>query len=162
MPSLADGYRLLMQGCGLSAALAFGLVALLVTFDVAMRNLGFGTLPWVVEITEYALPFATFLAAPWLLYSGQHVRVDALVGALPRRAALAIEFAADLAGLAIALLFVYYGLAVIVDSWRINSLIIKTLVFPEWWLFAPLPLCGALLALEFARRLAAAVLPRPG
>ena len=30
---------------------------------------------------------------------------------------------------------------------------IKSLVFPEWWLFAPVPLCFALLAVECLRRL---------
>ena len=40
------------------------------------------------------------------------------------------------------------------QSARLGSLTIKNLVFPEWWLLAPLPVCFALLALEF-------VLPLP-
>ncbi|MNC94632.1 hypothetical protein D3C83_115350 [compost metagenome] len=29
----------------------------------------------------------------------------------------------------------------------------KSVVFPEWWLYAPVPLCFTLLAVEFVRRL---------
>jgi TRAP-type C4-dicarboxylate transport system permease small subunit len=32
-------------------------------------------------------------------------------------------------------------------------MVFKTLVFPEWWLFVPVPLCFALLAVEFLRRM---------
>jgi TRAP-type C4-dicarboxylate transport system permease small subunit len=37
-------------------------------------------------------------------------------------------------------------------SARLGAITIKNLVFPEWWLLAPLPLCFALLALEFVLR----------
>jgi TRAP-type C4-dicarboxylate transport system permease small subunit len=32
-------------------------------------------------------------------------------------------------------------------------MVIKSIVFPEWWLYAPVPLCFALLAVEFTRRI---------
>ena len=36
---------------------------------------------------------------------------------------------------------------------RAGALSIKTLVMPEWWLLAPLPVCFALLAIEFVFRM---------
>ena len=57
-------YRFLMQACGALAAALIGVVVLLVSFDVVARNVGAFSLPWIVEVTEYALPLATFLAAP--------------------------------------------------------------------------------------------------
>jgi TRAP-type transport system small permease protein len=146
-------YGALMHGCGVVAALLLGAVAVLVALDVVLRNLGFGTLPWIVEVSEYSLPVATFLAAPWLLYRKEHVRIEILVAALPRPVARAMDALADLFGLAVSLALAWYGLRIIVDSRSINALIIKTLVFPEWWLFVPLPVGGTLLALEFGRRL---------
>lgn len=153
MTALAQAYRLLMQGCGIAAALLFAAVAVLVAADVVMRNLGLGNLPWIVEISEYSLPVGTFLAAPWLLYRNEHVRVEILVNALPRPAAAALDRIADLIGLVACLGLAWYGIAVIRDSANIGSLIIKTLVFPEWWLFVPLPFGAVLLAIEFLRRL---------
>ena len=38
------------------------------------------------------------------------------------------------------------------DSWRLGAITIKNLVFPEWWLLAPLPATFVLLAIEFVFR----------
>ena len=38
------------------------------------------------------------------------------------------------------------------DSVALGSITIKNLVFPEWWLLAPLPVCFVLLAIEFVFR----------
>jgi TRAP-type C4-dicarboxylate transport system permease small subunit len=146
-------YDLLMQGCGVAAALTIGAMALLVTFDIVARNTGLGSFPWVVELSEYSLPLATFLAAPWLLRRNEHVRLDMLLTALPGPIARQLDRVADLIGLTVCAVFVWYGVKVIVDSSRLGSLVIKTLVFPEWWLFVPVPLCFGLLGMEFARRM---------
>jgi TRAP-type C4-dicarboxylate transport system permease small subunit len=153
MTSLSTFYRLLMRACGTIAAVLFGIVALLVTVDVVLRNLGFGTLPWIVEVSEYSLPVATFLTAPWLLHGNQHVRVEILLTALPRGLARWLDQLADLIGLLGSATLACYGLKVILDSRSIGSLIIKTLVFPEWWLFVPMPFAGILLVIEFLRRM---------
>ena len=57
---------------------------------------------------------------------------------------------------------VRYGTHMAADSFRIGSLTIKNLVFAEWWLLAPLPICFALLAAEFAFRLHRLLDSEPG
>ena len=145
----------LLQGFAYLAALIVGLMALAVTFDVVARNLGWANTGWVVEVTEYSLPVATLLVAPYLLYHNQHVRLDALLGALPRRAALILERGADVAGMMICAVFIWYSLKLIFDSARLGSMVVKTLAIPEWWQYALLPVSFTLLAVEFARRLRA-------
>jgi TRAP-type C4-dicarboxylate transport system permease small subunit len=139
--------------CGLSAGLVVGAMVLLVCVDVAGRNLGVAGLPWIVEITELALPLATLLAAPWLLHRNEHVRLDVLDRVLPLRVLRWLGRAAAAVGLGVCLAFVWYALKVIADTRAIGALVMKSLVFPEWWLFVPLPLSFGLMALEFARRL---------
>ena len=151
-------YLGLLHAGAVAAALLLGGLALLVTADVVARNLGWGTLPWILEVSEYCLPLATFLVAPWLLARGEHVRVDVVLTILPRRIARALERAADAAGLAVSAVFVAYGIRAITSSVQQGSLVMKSIVFPEWWLFAPVPVSFALLAVEFLRRL----LARPG
>lgn len=151
---LGRAYARGLHACAVAAALLLGGVALLVTGDVVARNLGLGTLPWIIEVSEYSLPLATFLVAPWLLHRGEHVRLDAAVLALPAAAGRALERAADGAGLAISGVFVVYGVKAVVSSARQGSMVIKAVVFPEWWLYAPVVACFALLVVEFARRLA--------
>jgi len=98
----ARAYRGLLHAGAVAAALLLGGLAVLVTVDVVARNLGWGTLPWILEVSEYCLPLATFLVAPWLLSRSEHVRVDVLLTLLPRRAARGLELAADAAGFAAA------------------------------------------------------------
>jgi TRAP-type C4-dicarboxylate transport system permease small subunit len=47
---------------------------------------------------------------------------------------------------------VWFGTVMTAQSARLGSLTIKNLVFPEWWLLAPLPICFALIAVEFVVR----------
>jgi TRAP-type C4-dicarboxylate transport system permease small subunit len=151
---LARAYTRLLHACAVIAALLLGVTALLVTGDVVARNVGLGTLPWILEVSEYVLPLATFLVAPWLLARNEHVRLDVLLTALPSPLARALARAGDLLGLAICAVFVIYGARTIAGSAQQGSLIIKSIVFPEWWLYAPVPVCFGLLAIEFVRRLA--------
>jgi TRAP-type C4-dicarboxylate transport system permease small subunit len=144
--------RLLEALAVLAAAILFAMVAV-VTADIVLRNLTrFGIL-WANEVSEYALYGMTLLTAPWLLRRGQHIRLDLVLIMLPRRAVWLIEAAADLVGFAVCLALVRYGAIMAYDSFRIGAITIKNLIFPEWWLLAPLPICFALLALEFVFRL---------
>ena len=134
------------------AALILLAMVILVTADIVLRNTVRTGFAWANEATEYALYLITLLTAPWLLRRGQHVRIDMMLVIVPPRLAWMLEALADLIGLAASLVLVWYGTVMTVQSARLGSLTIKNLVFPEWWLLAPLPLCFALLALEFVMR----------
>lgn len=142
-------YARLLQGLAACAAVLLGATAAAITLDVVGRNLGLFTLPWILEVSEYVLPLATFLVAPWLLYRNEHVRLDMLLPALPW-----LNRVADLAGLAVSAVLVVYGVRTILNSAQQGAMVFKSVVFPEWWLYAPVPLCFALLSFEFVRRLA--------
>jgi TRAP-type C4-dicarboxylate transport system permease small subunit len=134
------------------AALMLLAMVMLVTADIVLRNtLGSG-FAWANEVTEYALYLITLLTAPWLLRRGQHVRIDMALAIVPPRVAWLCEAAADILGLVASLVLVWYGPIITAQSAHLSSLTIKNLVFPEWWLLAPLPLCFALLAIEFVFR----------
>jgi TRAP-type C4-dicarboxylate transport system permease small subunit len=150
---LGGAYRWVLRACAVVAALLLGVVALLVTGDVIARNVGLGTLPWIIEVSEYSLPLATFLVAPWLLYRSEHVRLDTVITALPPAGGRALERIADGMGLGICAVFAVYGAKAIASSAQQGSMVIKAIVFPEWWLYAPVPVCFALLAIEFVRRM---------
>lgn len=134
------------------AAVTLLAMVALVTADIVLRNTaGFG-FAWSNEVTEYALYLITLLTAPWLLRRGQHVRIDMVLVIVPPRAAWTMEAAADILGLTASLVLIWYGTAMTVQSASLGSLTIKNLVFPEWWLLAPLPVCFCLVALEFVLR----------
>ena len=147
-----------MPSAGLFDALAF-LAALIllamvviVTADVLLRNTTSGGISWANEVTEYALYVITLLTAPWLLRRGQHVRLDIILTIVPARVAWLMEAVGDALGLLLSLVLVRYGAGMTYDSARLGAITIKNLVFPEWWLLAPLPIAFALLAIEFVFR----------
>ena len=145
-------YTGLMKACGAVAAATVGAITLLVCVDVVGRNVGWVPFTWVNEVTEYALPVATLAAAPWLLWRNQHVRLDILGALLSRPAQRHVDRAASALGLVVSLLMAWYAWRMLADSRQAGSLVMKALVFPEWWLYVPVPICFALLSLECARR----------
>jgi TRAP-type C4-dicarboxylate transport system permease small subunit len=135
-----------------AAALILLAMVVVVTADIMLRNLTRTGFPWANEVSEYALYAITLLVAPWLLRRGQHVRIDLALTLVPPRVAWIMEAIADIVGFAVCIVMVRYGFHMAFDSFRIGSITIKNLVFPEWWLLAPLPLVFALLAVEFVFR----------
>ena len=148
---LAVFERLLDFFCSLFGVV-LGLIVALICLDVALRNLALGSLPWLIELSEYLMYAGTFLAAPWVLRQGNNVRVDMLLVALPRRLAIRLEQLVDLVGLAISLVLLYYGSAVVSDAWRSNMVAYKTWYVPEWLLYLAIPAGALLLAIEFVLR----------
>jgi TRAP-type C4-dicarboxylate transport system permease small subunit len=110
-------------------------------------------MPWLLELSEYALYVTTFIAAPWVLSLGSHVRVDLLTVSVPPAAARILEVLADILGLAISAIMGWYGLRVVMDGIARGDLIYKEIVIPEWWLLVFIPFGCLLLAVEFLRRL---------
>ena len=59
--------------------------------------------------------------------------------ALPVRIAWILEWIGDIVGLFCCLYFVWYGYLITKASYLAGSVNIKTLITPEWWTLAPLP-----------------------
>jgi TRAP-type C4-dicarboxylate transport system permease small subunit len=152
MTRLSNAVSRLFDMLAALAALILLAMVILVTADIVLRNVARVGFPWANEVTEYALYVITLLTAPWLLRRGQHVRIDMMLVLVPSRLAWACEAAADVLGFAASLVLIWYGASMTAQSARLGSLTIKNLVFPEWWLLWPLPLCFCLLALEFVFR----------
>lgn len=133
------------------AALAFAVVVA-VTAEVLGRNLLNTTITGIDELSEYALYIMCLLPTPWLVHQGQHIRIDIVITSLPKRLANRIELAMDaMAGL-VCLAFAGIALQVIRNSAAQGSQVFKNFIFPEWWIYAPLPPVFVLLAICFAIR----------
>lgn len=145
-------YARLFSGFGALAGALIGLMVVLVCVDVVGRNLGVTSLPWIIELTELALPLATLLAAPWLLHRNEHVRLDLLHNVLPARQLARLDRLVSGVGVLLCAAVVWYSIRVIEDNIAIGALVMKSFVFPEWWLFVPVPVSFGLMAVEFARR----------
>ena len=146
---------------GLFVGLMFGIGTALIALDVVLRNLAGTGFPWLIDAIEYGLFAGTFLAAPWVLREGAHVRVDIVVTTLPPRAAALLETLADLIGLAVCLVLLWYGVKVTLTAQALGSMVLKSIIFPEWWALIVVPVSSLLLAAEFVLRLRRARHPAP-
>ena len=124
---------------------------LLITAEVLFRNLGWCGLGWASDVIEYSLPLSTLLVAPWLVAQKGHVKLDLLVErmASPHRDLLfraTMWLAACVTGV-----LVYASVLLAVDTYNSGALVMKSLVFPEWWVMAAVPPLFLLIAIECLR-----------
>lgn len=143
---------LALLGCLLLLAMMF-----IIVIDVALRNLALTGWPrglaWSNEVSEWLLLLVTLSVAPWLLRQGQHIRVDILLQPLPARLAWALEWLGDTIGLLTCLILMLVSGQAMLASKAAGALSIKTLVMPEWWTLAPMPLAFGLLSVEMVFRM---------
>jgi TRAP-type C4-dicarboxylate transport system permease small subunit len=117
-----------------------------------LRAFGLGSLPWLIELTEYLIYAGTFIAAPWVLRQGGHVRVDILLVSLPKPLASRLEQFVNVLGLCVSIVMTYYGARAVANAYVANMVQFKTWAVAEWILLLPIPISCTLLALEFALR----------
>jgi TRAP-type C4-dicarboxylate transport system permease small subunit len=150
-------YGRLIEALAWMAALLLLVMVVMICADVLLRNIALGGglrgLPWSNEVSESLLFLMTLLAAPWLLRQGAHIRVDILLAALPGRVAWCCEWICDVLAFVCCGVIAFYGFLATWASFRDGALSIKTLVVPEWWSIAPLPLSFTLLAVEVLFRM---------
>ena len=157
MKRLSDLYGGLLEALAAIGCVLVFLMMIIICADVLLRNVALVAsmrgLGWANDVTEAGLYLTTMLAAPWLLRRGQHIRVDIVLRAIPRRAAWYCEWASDVLALACCLVMVAYGTRMTFASFKAGAMTIKTLITPEWWLLAPLPVAFLLLAVEMLFRM---------
>jgi len=146
MARLSHWYSRLLEALMLLSCLLLLTMTLLIGADVLLRNIGLGGIVPSNEISEDIIYLLTLFAAPGLLRQGQHIRIDIVLRAVPANVGWLLEWVSDVLGLICCLYFVWYGTRVAVASF-------ETLIIPEWWLLAPMPLSFALLSVEFLFRM---------
>lgn len=157
MERLSEVYGKLLQVLAYGACAILFAMMLMICADVLLRNVplvpGVQGLPWSNEITENMLYLITMLSAPYLLRQGQHIRVDIVLRVLPRRTAWVCEWVCDLLAFGCCAAMTVYATRAMLASHASGALTIKTLVTPEWWMLAALPVAFFLLAIEVVFRM---------
>ena len=157
MKRLEDAYGGLLEILALAGcALILGMT-LMICADVFLRNVrvvpGMVGLEWANEVSEGMLYLITLLTAPWLMRKGQHIRVDILLRAVPKRVGWSFEWIVDGLALACCAAITYYAARAALASWKAGSMSIKTLITPEWWLLSVLPVAFLALTIEMLFRM---------
>lgn len=152
MDRLDAAWARLLTALALVACALVALMVAVICADVLVRNMRWGNLPWATEVAEYTLYLSTFLAAPWLLRQGAHVRMDIVLKAMPARMAWVLELVADAIAILTCVALTLASANSALASAKQGSLVFKIFVFPEWWLIAPASVLFGVLTLEFMWR----------
>ncbi len=134
-------------------AVSIGLIAVLVPLNLLLIKGDLGGIWWLYEAVEYTLYVGVFIGAPWVLQQGAHVRVDVVVGAIPRRQAVRLERLADAVGVFLCAFLCYYGIRATISEFDDGTLPDKDLRIANWYMLAVFALSFFLLAIEFLFRL---------
>ena len=151
MASRRSGLDLLIDAlAALAAALLCALVVLILV-DIGARYLRLFSLAWGLEASEYMLYAITFLGAPWVLREEGHIAIELVVERLPPRARRIARRIAELLGAAVCAVLLYYACRVAWRSYASGTMVHKSFIFPEWWVYAGMPLVFLILLAVYAR-----------
>jgi TRAP-type C4-dicarboxylate transport system permease small subunit len=129
----------LIDALALAAAALLCALVVLILVDVAARYLRLFSIPWSFEATEYMLYAITFLGAPWVLREEGHIAIELLVERLPAAAQRVVRRIADLLGATVCVVLFYFACRVAWRSYESATLVHKSFIFPEWWVYAGMP-----------------------
>ena len=147
----------LLRACGEVPGAIVVLIVCGIAVDVVLRNIGVGSIEWMIEVVEYGLFLLTFVGAAYVLRLGRHVTVDIVPSVLPPRPRRYLAILAGFLLLVICATFLYYGVRTALVSKAENYALVKTFTIREWWLLAVLPAAALLLCIECMRRFRGAI-----
>lgn len=132
----------------LGAALLFGM-ATIVCFEVVARALGARSQLWVIEASEYAMLFITFLGAPYLLEKNRHVVLDLLIDSVAGSTRRVLQLFNAALGFFVCVTLAVVGFHVVVDQLQTGVREVTVMRPQSWWITAALPIGMALMAVQF-------------
>ena len=128
-------------------------IFVLITLEVLLPLVGIQPWDGTLGVVEYGLLWFTILAAPWLARIKGHVFIDAVAVMLPPAVKKVTAKIAYLVAITGSLMLAYYSWLLLVESYVDENIDERSIELMLWWIYAPMPICFALVAIEFIRYL---------
>ncbi len=142
-----------MDGFAFFAGILLLLVTFFVSYGVILRYLHIKPPIWILQFTEYALLWITFLGAAWLLRKGGHIRIDTIITRLGPKTRGIIEVIVALLGFVVCIIIVWFGTEKTLEFYERGIMDVKGVTVPITPLFLIIPLGGFMLLLQFGRNI---------
>ncbi len=136
---------------GLSGMLIVCII-LAVASEITMRYFLNRPQIWVVEFSQYALLYLTFLGTAAVLRNEKHVVLDLLINRLKPRVQVVINSITSTLCTFISLVFVWYGARVFWQYFQSGVTLYSALEIPQAAIIIIIPAGSFLLAIQFIRR----------
>jgi len=106
---------------------------------------------WIVQFNEYAMLFATFLGAAWLLSKGKHVSIELVVSHLSRQTQKVFAIIHSLLGMGLCAILCWYGTLTTIENFTRKVIHVQAVDVPMAYVLFVIPLGFFFLFLQFLR-----------
>ena len=151
MKNVLDKFRNILA---IFAAGIFAVIFLLVVAEIFCRSFFGFSLLWVTDFIQIIVCWMLAFGMSAIVYTNDHLKIDFLIQKLPEKGQKVIAIITDVLELAFFALLVPYGIKTAVTK---MSIAFTTLRWPMGYMYAALPVFGALCTIFMLYRLYAAV-----
>jgi len=106
---------------------------------------------WIIQFNEYAMLFATFLGAAWLLSKNKHVSISLLVSRFGPRGRRMISLFHSAIGTVLCAVLCWYGILTTLENFKRKVIHVQAVDVPMAYIIFVIPLGFFLLSLQFGR-----------
>lgn len=150
----------LSRASGAASAVALAAIGLVIAAQIVARLLGH-QIPAADDFAAWAMAASAFLALPYAMRHGDHIRVTLVLQFLPKRWERGYELLASALGVALSGWAAWHTLHFVLDSWRYDEVAQGMLRVPLWIPQLSMAIGMALLALMLIDRLWRGLRGRP-
>lgn len=150
----------LAKASGAAAAVALAAIGVVITAQIVARLAG-QQIPAADDFAAWAMAASAFLALPYAMRHGDHIRVTLVLQFLPQALHKAFELLASAIGFALAAWAAWHTVTFVFDSWQYDEVAQGMLKVPLWIPQLSMAIGMALLALMLADRLLRCLSGRP-
>jgi len=146
--------RLIDKICNLLAIFAgiyLVFIMFAIVFQATSRSLGYSGSSHVFTFSEYGLLYIVMAASPWLVRHKGHVYIELLTAIIPKRYSANFSRFVTLVCVLICLTLVWYTGEATLKAFNRADYDMRSLDMPKWMLLVSMPVCFALMALQFLR-----------
>lgn len=142
----------LAAAAGAAAAVALAGIGVVIVAQIVARLIG-RQIPAADDFAAWSMAASAFLALPYAMRHGDHIRVTLLMQRAPAGVARVMELLATAIGFGLAAWAGWYATVFVVDSWQYNEVAQGMLRVPLWIPQLCMPIGLVLLALVLGDRL---------
>lgn len=122
-----------------------------IVFQATVRSLGFSGSSHIFTFAEYGLLYIVMAASPWLVRHKGHVYIELLTAIIPKRFAPSFSRFVTLVCVIICLTLMWYSGEATLKAFNRADYDMRSLDMPKWMLLVSMPICFALMGLQFLR-----------
>ena len=150
----------LARASGAAAAASLAAIAIIIGAQIVARLFG-QQIPAADDFAGWSMAASAFLALPYALRKGDHIRVTLIAQLLPQSWQRGLEILATALGLALAGWAAWYAVNFVLDSWEYGEVAQGMLAVPLWIPQLSMAIGMTLFALMMFDRLMRVVLGLP-